>query len=186
MDVKYLELTNKAKFKLDHANETVAEESARLEQAKLALAHHQKALQIVQTVAQAVQQAVHSKIAKVVSNCLETIFDDPYSFEIKFEMRRGRTEADLFFVRNGMEVDPMTAAGGGVVDVATFALRVACLSLQKELDPVLILDEPFKFLSRDLQPRLRALLQNVSKELGIQFIIVTHFDTLQIGKIIKL
>ena len=38
----------------------------------------------------------------------------------------------------------------------------------------IILDEPFKHLSKDLHDRASQMIQNLSKQLGIQFIIVTH------------
>lgn len=184
--MNYKALLAKAKFKRDHALASVIQEEANLERVNKELADHQKAVEVVQLVAQAVEQAVHSKIASVVSSCLEAIMDDPYTFNIRFERKRNRTEASLSFIRGELEVDPMTAAGGGAVDVATFALRVACLTLKKDIHQVLILDEPCKFLSRDLQPRLRPLLEELSNRLGIQFIIVTHMETLRKGHVVDL
>ena len=185
--INYKELLNKVKFKRDHALAVVVEESINTDRLTQNLAAHQKAVEVVQLVAQAVEQAVHKKIALVVSSCLEAVMEDPpYTFNIRFERKRNRTEASLSFIRNGLEVDPMTAAGGGAVDVATFALRVACLTLKKDIQQVLILDEPCKFLSRDLQPRLRPLLEELSTRLGIQFIIVTHMETLRKGHVVDL
>lgn len=179
-------LLSKARFKHDHAVQSEKEESSRLDELKRSLSHHKQASEIVQLVAQSVEQAVHDKIAAVVSSCLNTVFDDPYELKIVFERKRNRTEAVLSFSRNGLDVDPMSAAGGGAVDVAAFALRVACLSLQKDLDKVLILDEPFRFLSKDYRPRVRVLLETLSRDLGIQFIIVTHMDVLKTGKVVEL
>ncbi len=142
---------------------------------------------IFQHVAQAVQQSVHNKIAGVVSRCLETIFDEPYEFRITFERKRGRTEAKLSFVRNGMEVDPMTASGGGVIDVAAFALRLACLILAKpQQRRLIILDEPFKYLSLEFRYRVKDLLMGLAKEMKVQFLMVTHFRELECGTVIEL
>jgi DNA repair exonuclease SbcCD ATPase subunit len=82
-------------------------------------------------------------------------------------------------VKDGEEIDPMTASGGGVVHVASFALRIAMWSLQRPRPrETILLDEPFHFLSRDLQPKASELLKVISKRLGIQFVIVTHDDSL--------
>jgi DNA repair exonuclease SbcCD ATPase subunit len=177
---------DKANFDYQRSLKAVEEEQTRIQQFQQSLADCQTAVSIVQTVAQSIEQAVHNKIAVVVSNCLEAIFDDPYTFKITFERKRNRTEAQLLFTRNGMDVDPMTAAGGGAVDVAAFALRVACLTIQKHLQQVLILDEPFRFVSREFRPRIRALIESLSRDLGIQFLIVTHMDVLRTGTVVTI
>lgn len=146
-----------------------------------------EAQQIVQTLAETIQQEAHSRISGVVSRCLATVFDEPYEFRIRFERARGRTEAHLVFVRDGQEINPMDAAGGGVVDVAGFAQRVSCLMLSRPARRrAIILDEPFKFVSADKRHRVRSMMENLTAELGIQFIQVTHIDELRCGTIIDL
>jgi hypothetical protein len=83
----------------------------------------QEAQEIVQTIAKAVQKEAHDKIAGVVTRCLATVFEEPYEFKIKFNRARGRTEADLIFIRNGREVDPMRWSGrrGGLRPTAIIA-----------------------------------------------------------------
>lgn len=147
----------------------------------------QEAQRIVQLVSQTVQQQAHDRIASVVSRCLETVFEEPYEFRIVFEQKRGRTEASLVFVRDGHPVDPMTACGGGVVDVAAFALRLSCVMLSRPaVRRVLVMDEPFRFVSVDYRGRVRRLLETLSEEFGMQFILVTHMPELKTGKVIEL
>jgi len=146
-----------------------------------------QAQQIAQAVAQTIQQQAHKQIAGVVSKCLELVFDSPYKFKINFEQKRGKTEASLLFERDGLEVDPLTASGGGVVDVAAFALRLSCLMLAKPpLRRILFLDEPFKFVSEDYRGNVKMMLEQLSKEMGIQLIMVTHIPELVTGKVIQL
>ena len=90
-----------------------------------------------------------------------------------FEIKRSQTEAQCWFVRNGERIRPMDAAGGGAVDIASFALRVTLWSLGKTA-PVIVLDEPVKFVSRDLQSRAGLMMRELSERLGLQFIIVSH------------
>ena len=143
--------------------------------------------ELAQIVAQGVQQRAHSMIARVVSKCLETIFDEPYAFEIVFERKRGKTEARLVFERDGMEIDPMTASGGGVLDVASFALRLAAITLTKPLSRrVIIMDEPFRFLSAGYRGKVKEMLEDLAREYGFQFIMVTHIEELICGKNIDL
>lgn len=146
------------------------------------------AQEIAQNIAQEIQRQAHSQITGVVSNSLEVVFDEPYQFDVKFERKRGKTDAILIFRRNDLEVDPLSASGGGVVDVAALALRLSCmvLSCKPRLRKVLIMDEPFKFVSEEFRERVRAMLEGLSKQLKIQFIMVTHINELETGTIIRL
>ena len=163
------------------------EERERLQLAEEKLLHAKQAQDVLQLLAQAVQQQAHKKISEVVSSCLSAVFDDPYEFKVVFERKRGRTEAHLRFLRRGLEVDPLTASGGGMIDVAAFALRVACLVLHRpKLSRVVVLDEPFKFVSSEYRDNVRGMLEGLSKRMNIQFILVTHIEELEIGKVITL
>lgn len=153
----------------------------------------QKALTILdcqdlaQKVAQGIQQHTHSLVAQVVTKCLETIFEEPYEFNIIFERKRGKTEAKLVFERDGMEIDPMTSSGGGVLDVAAFALRLSAIILTKpHTRKIIIMDEPFRFLSESYREKIKNLLQELSIQYDFQFIMVTHIKELICGKNIAL
>lgn len=147
----------------------------------------QEAHALIQMVAQAVQQEAHQQIAGVVSQCMQSIFDEPYEFQIGFDRKRGRTEATLSFVREDVTVDPLTGSGGGAVDVAAFALRLACLVLSKPaIRPLLVLDEPFRFVSAEYRPRVRALLERLAADMGVQIIQVTHINELRCGTVVEI
>ena len=129
---------------------------------------------IIQTVAQETQNQITEYISDLVSSALEAVFDNPYKLKLEFVQRRGKTEADLKFVRDGDELDPLDAAGGGVVNVASFALRVGLWSLMKSARNVLFVDEPFNFLhSSEAHRRVSELLKSLSQELNLQIIMIT-------------
>ena len=150
--------------------------------------HIEEAQIIAQQVAQIIQQKAHDQIAGVVSKCLESVFGDVYGFKIRFERKRGRTEAVLLLTKDGNEIeDPMDNDSGGVVDVAAFALRLSCLVLNKPpLRRILLLDEPFKFVSEEYLERIQMLLEKLAEEFKVQIIQVTHIDELKIGKVVRL
>jgi DNA repair exonuclease SbcCD ATPase subunit len=106
---------------------------------------------------------------------MEAVFDNPYELKVDFVQRRNKTECDLLFVRDGQTLDPLSASGGGTVDVAAFALRIASWSMARPRSRnVIILDEPLRFLSADCQERASKMIKEISDKLGIQFLIVTH------------
>jgi DNA repair exonuclease SbcCD ATPase subunit len=166
---------------------SIERENAAVIDAQAAHANAQEAQDVLQHLSQAVQQQVHSRIANIVSSCLTSVFDDPYTFKINFDRKRGRTEACFKFLRNGLEVNPLTSCGGGVVDVAAFALRVICLVLHRpRLSRILILDEPFRFVSAHYREKVRAMLEQLAKDMKCQFIFVTHEESYRCGKEVQL
>jgi len=135
-----------------------------------------EALQILQNIAKTLQQNAHTRIADLVSHCLRAVFGGEYGFKIEFEKKRNKTEAKLLFTKNELEVDPLTESGGGVVDVASFALRFATLLLTKpKKSKLLVLDEPFKHLSAEYTNRVRLLLEKLAEEKDVQIVAVTHY-----------
>lgn len=137
--------------------------------------YHEKAKIIVRAVGLAMQQKLQYHISEIASLALDSVFEEPYELKVNFVERRGKIECDLAFERDGEHIDPLDGSGGGAVDVAAFALRIACWSLQSDkLDNVMILDEPFHFLDEVRQPKASAMIKELSQRLGIQFLIVTH------------
>lgn len=140
---------------------------------------HEKAKEIVRSVGIKTQQQLQFHISDITSLAMEAVFENPYKLKVEFIQRRNKTECDLSFTRDGNEIDPMEESGGGAVDLASFALRIASWSLQTPHSRnTIILDEPMRFLSEDLQEKASAMLKEISKKLKIQFIIVTHEPTL--------
>ncbi len=134
---------------------------------------------ILQNVVKLTQEEIQYHITEIVNLALETIFPDPYEFIVRFEMKRSQTEATFILCRDGIETDPMTAAGGGVIDVLAFALRVSLWALgSPKTRNTLVLDEPFRFVSRDLKDNVSKMLHEVSDRLELQMIIVTHEQSL--------
>lgn len=147
-------------------------------QAKRGLWVSERAQIILQQVAQATQQELEYHVSELVTLALSGVFPDPYQFKLRFVVRRGKTEADLLFLRGEQEIDPLSASGGGIVDVAAFALRVALWRLSNGLRPVLVLDEPFKWVSLSYLPAAGEMLRSLSEKMGVQIILVTHLEPL--------
>jgi DNA repair exonuclease SbcCD ATPase subunit len=137
------------------------------------------AKEIVQRISMECQEACQKRIGYVVTRCLQAVFgDQALSFLLVFEQKRGQTEVRGVLVdAEGHELDPLQSCGGGILDVAAFGLRLACLMLQRPQPArVLILDEPFRFVSSHYRSNVRALLSELSQEMGVQIIVVTHIE----------
>ena len=121
------------------------------------------------------QEQLQYHISDITSLALSAVFEDPYELKVSFVQRRDKMECDLTFTRNGVELDPLNSSGYGAVDVASLALRVASWSMQRpRRRNIIILDEPLKYLSEDMQVFAGKMIKELSDKLGLQFIIVTH------------
>jgi ABC-type uncharacterized transport system YnjBCD ATPase subunit len=141
---------------------------------------HEQAKEVVRKVGLATQQQLEYHFSDVVTSALEAVFPSPYSLSVKFVERRGKTECDLGFEREGEILDPLAATGGGAIDVASFALRIAAWSMQRPRPAsLLVLDEPFRHLSSDLQDKAGAMLRELSTKLRLQMLLITHEERLE-------
>jgi len=140
---------------------------------------HEQAREVIRSAGLATQEQLQYHISDITSLALEAVFPDPYELIVDFVHRRNKTECDLVFQRNGERVDPITASGGGAIDVASFALRIASWAMMNpRTRNTIILDEPFKHLSTDLLARAGVMLDEISKKLKLQIIMVTHSEEL--------
>jgi len=142
------------------------------------------------TTSMQIQEGITHKIEKIVTSMYRYVFGGTDEFIVKVDRKRKVPVATFWIktLKNGKEVliDPITAEGGGKVDVIALGLRIAGLLLYApNKRRVLFLDEPLRFLSSSLTSahpyRLRAVdfLKQVSKAYGIQVIAVTHDSELK-------
>jgi len=123
----------------------------------------------LQTAAEMVQQNLEKRINTIVQMALDIVFDSAPEFTLNIVQRRNQTEADILV--DGLK--PLESDAGGVIDIIAFALRLALWSI-KPNRKTFIIDEPFRNLSKDLQPRAAEMLKTLSDNLGVQIIMVSH------------
>lgn len=136
----------------------------------------ERALEIAKAVGLATQKQLEFRLSAQVSFAMDAVFDNPYRLKLLFQERRGKTEADLLFVRDQLEFPPIGSAGGGAIDVAALALRIAYWTMRRDrsIRPVLLLDEPLSQLKGDEHNRRAlAVIREISHQLGLQIIMVS-------------
>jgi len=150
----------------------------------------EQAINHVQIISQTIQQQTHEKISHVVTACLQSVFPDKnYEFKLRFERKRNRTEAKPILINDGHEIEePLEEDSGGIVDVAAFTCQVCTIIMSKpQIRRLLILDEPFKFVSPEYRENVKEMLEMLAEDFKIQFIMVTsHQSQIVIGKEIQL
>ena len=82
-------------------------------------------------------------------------------------------------MENGHLLDMEDESGGGLMDLVALCLRVVLWAINTpRTAPVIILDEPLKFLDGVRLEQAGQMICKLSEMLGIQFIIVSHEDQL--------
>lgn len=139
-----------------------------------------KAQAIIQLVAKQTQEQLEYSLSEIVSLAMGIVFDDPYEMKLNFIPKKGKTECEIKFKRNGESFDPMFSAGGGTGNVAANSLRPAILTVsQPRARNLLILDEPFPGLKgKEANTKALQMLKTISKELNdMQIIMISDERT---------
>lgn len=177
---KHRTFIERKKGYMDSLHNQIENAKEQKEELNVSLQDHEEALTIIKQVGQKTQEKLQYHISDITSLAMEAVLDTPYKLSVQFVERRNKMECDLLFEDpDGQYVDPLTAAGGGVVDIASFALRNASWSMQTpKTRPTIILDEPLRFLDKSKHEKASEMIKQLSEKLGIQFIIITHEEKL--------
>jgi DNA repair exonuclease SbcCD ATPase subunit len=134
---------------------------------------------ITQEVAEQTLNNLSYQVSSIVTSALASVWPDPFGFEIEFKQARNQIECHLWFVKDEHRIDPMESSGGGALDVASFALRITYWSLlPNPTRPTFLLDEPFKYVSEDLQEACSNMVKMLSEKMGVQVIMVSHLPNI--------
>ena len=180
MDLENLnKQVDRLKFKYDSLLTGIVREESEIERIKQQFKIESKVSVLFQTAAKELQEKAHERISVIVTKCLQIVYQNDIEFTIQFERKRNKTEASLLFKKGEHVIDPMNASGGGLIDIASFALRLACLMLQRPVvRKTIVMDEPFRFVSTEYQDNIKTMMHYLQEKLNLQFIYVTHNEQL--------
>lgn len=172
---QYRTLLNQLKVEKAQIEKSITTVESELLENKRSLRQHEQAREILREAGLKTQESLSFHIAEITSLAQEVVFDKPYTLGVNFVNRRNKTECDLYFQRDGEQLDPMEDSGGGPLDVAAFSLRVACWCMEDPIsNNVLLLDEPFKHLKGEsANLRVLDMVQQISQKLNLQIIMVS-------------
>lgn len=121
------------------------------------------------------RKELEAKVESLVDYGVQSVFGPHYRFKVTSELRGKAVRTEFWLVENGLQLPLLDATGGGVGDVVSFLLRVVILCMARPVQRrLLVLDEPFKFVSASHFQTLGALLGELSSSLGLQLVMVTH------------
>lgn len=139
---------------------------------------------LLNSIGESKQKLIQDKIEHLVTQGLQTIFSDSMSFHIEQETK-GSTQVTDLIVRTTLpsgecfDTPAIGSRGGGVVSVISFLLRLIMVLLSDEMkkNPILILDEPFAALSKNLAPDMATFIREIVDRTGVQILMVTHEES---------
>jgi len=169
----YEQILNREKAELDLLLKTKSITEERLAEAQKKKEIIAESLEITNLVMKETQVKIKDFIEEVVTLALQVVFGVDYKFLIDYEIKRNKSEANIYVIINDRQYE-MDEVGGGVVDICSFGMRVALWALANNPEPVLILDEPARCLSSDKQEIFAEMLLKISKMFNIQIIMVSH------------
>lgn len=142
------------------------------------LAHkYSAACALLSTFADERQQSIHDKLTTLVSEGLTKIFQEDLRLVIHTKSVGKRVDTEFRLLTSygdyDVETEILSARGGGVAAVTGFLLQVIMILLT-DSPRVLFLDESFAQVSAEYELRLAEFLDELSQELGMQIVLVTH------------
>lgn len=175
------ELVNKKKVK----KEILLSDEARLskEVEELKIVNYERAAVYMKQLAQKQKENACEELTKLGTAALQYCFGPSYKMKIEMEGTSKNPKADLWIIQDDNDdekEDPMEDNGGGIVDIVGNAMRLVILDNYTEpvIDGPIILDEPFKMVSKEYIPQMAEFIKNVSRDFRRQVIVVTHSDYL--------
>ena len=128
-----------------------------------------------------IREKIKVKLESLANSALRAIFTDKVmEFRIISNRAKQGMKYDLYIMTDGALTPIHDAKGGGVLDVITLSLRISFLKLfSGKLRQTMLLDEPFKNLDSDRVVFAVEWLKQISKELEMQFIVITHINELK-------
>ena len=171
---------------LTHAEAELAVALKTYSSNRIAIAKEKKWIELEQMcksviikVGQETQEEIKSYIEDSVTFALQTVYGSEYHFIVQFGYdKRDQSEVTFFLSRKGKLYEPRKdTISGGATDVCAFSLRMVLYTLEEpDPSPVLILDEPFKNVSKGYIPFVSEMVTELAKMLELQLIISTHTD----------
>ena len=120
-----------------------------------------------------IQKNIESISDLVTTGLKHIIYDQNLTFKIKQEIKANRLSMKFIIDDDGVEGDPLSLFGGGIVLTASLILRIAIMS-RLNMGNLLLLDESMHALANKYIPSAASFMKQLSEQTGINILMVTH------------
>lgn len=136
---------------------------------------------ILQKLSEKQRQQACKKLEELCTFALQYSLSTNYEMDIELSKFRGKPSADVYIkkIDSGIRTSPIDGNGGGVIDIVSIALRFVTMQVHEPfIDGPIILDEPYKMVSKDFIPMISEFMKKLSNDFGRQIILSTHNEFL--------
>lgn len=167
-----------AKTRSELLSTTLASKKKSMEEKKKQVEKLVKARWVLTEVAKITQSRFKERVESLATLAIQSVFGGWCRFVLEFERKRNKLECRPVVMEGDNEFDIKEDMGGSIVDILALALKIVMWSLEKPRSrPVLIYDEPMPNMG-ELIGVAGKIFGEISHELGLQLIIVTHSEEL--------
>jgi len=167
--------------KRDLLKKQLAQKTTQLEQVEKDHKNHIKARAVITELLENSQDKMKKRVGSLVTSAMSSVFNRPYKFSLEFIQKRNKVECVPVITENDIINDDIKYdMGGGILPIISFPLRIVFKTIQANpTRDVIILDEPIKgSLSDQTLDKTISMFNELSKKLGIQLILITHYKEL--------
>lgn len=142
-----------------------------------------KSIDFVEQVATEERRGMKNEVESLITSCLHEVFDETYSVEFEYGMKRSKTSVEVYLIRrceDGLLVKrKINGMGGGVADSISLPLKLIVLLNDSALEKTFVIDEPGKHLDAASVPKFAKFLKRISEKLKVQIIMSSHHDCME-------
>jgi len=176
---KIVEFAVEQKMRRQHCRDRLAEHEEALKKETRLKGCAQHGRDTVARLGMATQEDINKVIEELVTQALQAVFGPQFFFKVTNAIKRNQAETTFSVLEDGHPLDLEEESGGGMMDLVALCLRVVLWAIKSpRTSPVIILDEPLKFLDGVRLEAAGEMICRLSNMLGLQFIIVSHVDQL--------
>lgn len=189
--ISFKSILDKARIDLETKKDRLEKATKRRETLEtklvsLDLESSEKAFKVLQKLSERQRDNAKKRLEELGTQALQYSMGPNYRMIIDIPKTGRRPQAYLYIVddETGVTTDPLDDNGGGIVDIISIALRLVVLQSYESssgeplIDGPILLDEPFKMVSKEYIPMLSDFLKKISQDFNRQIIMVTHNDFL--------
>ena len=165
--------------KVESQTEILNKKRKTLEENQKSLEVQDEALEALNAISKLSEEhSIRRHIERILKDVSKTLFGED-TFEFRFIRRKLRNQQEVHIykvqTKDGESYQiPISATAGGSRDIVDALIRILVLKNFPEDKRVLVLDEPMKNLSKDLQRDFFSFIARLCREFKIQIIMITH------------
>jgi len=168
---------DKKNRQLSLLTEQISTQKIKLQELNNKKTTYSKSVELLNLVQLVTKQKTQESFERLVTYALRFIYSENYNFKLEFGRRGNLSEINFNVQTPDFEgaFDPLDTSGGGVLDILSLALRICLIELScPKIEGFILLDEPFKHLSKEYLIQAEKFLEAINKKIGRQIILITH------------